>query len=154
MPIIVTFIIFAVAAGALLLFRQLNEPSPLESAANHATFPIFDIKTLPEGYEIDEASISLTSQALLIVAKNNKDKTIIITQTPVPKKFDYDSFYDDRFIGIQDAQSIYGRGKMELLDNAMTGSLVTDSTWIIIKAPEGFPAKDMLQIIASIKPTR
>lgn len=86
-----------------------------------------------------------------MTASKSSDKTIILTQQPVPAQFDFESFYDKQFDGAQDVSSIYGRGKAGILNGTMSGSLVTDSTWIIITGPEDLPANDMKLIIERLK---
>ena len=153
-------IVLAVAAtlvlliGGWLLWQNCQkEASPLNQAVNNSTFPIYTPTELPAGYAIDESSISLTSQALLFTAKSQDgSNTIIFTQTPVPAEYDFESFYKTRFVGAQDVSSLYGRGKIGIMDGMMAGSLATDSTWILVKGPENLPANEMKSIIEKLKP--
>lgn len=91
---------------------------------------------------------------MLITATDATGHNIIFTQQPVPKEFDFETFYTKQFVGSRDISSIYGRGKTGILDTVTTGSLVTDSTWIIVKGTENLPANDMETIIKGLKPVR
>lgn len=153
-------IVLAVAAtlglliGGWLLWQNCQkEASPFNQAVKNSTFPIYTPTKLPEGYMIDQTSISLTSQALLFTAKSQDGaSTLIFTETPVPAEYDFESFYKTRFVGAQDVTSLYGRGKIGIMDGMMSGSLATDSTWILVKGPENLPANEMKSIIEKLKP--
>lgn len=145
-------IVILTTVGIVAWHKMSGGSSVLREQSQLSTFPLYEPTYLPEGYSLDESSISLTSQAMLMTAQNTKGDVIIFTENPTPKGYDYDSFYESRYSGIQDAPSIYGRGKAGIIDGAMSGSLVTDSTWILIKGSENLPAKDMKQIINSLKP--
>lgn len=147
-------LVLALIAAGLLWARSGQSPGALTRAATRASFPLYEPAQLPKDYKLEEPSLSLTSQALLFTARDSKDNVLIFTQTPVPSDFDFESFYKTRFVGIQDAQSIFGRGKVGILDGSLTGSLVTDSTWVLIKGPEEMSANNMIQIISSLKPIR
>lgn len=152
--VILFAVIIALISIVFLLWVQNNNPSPLSKLSEQSTFPIYQPGSLPSGYTIDESSISLTSQALLFTAKSKEgDQTLIFTETPVPAEYDFESFYKTRFIGAQDVSSLYGRGKVGIMDNMMAGSLATDSTWILVKGPENLPASEMVFVIERLKPT-
>lgn len=143
--------ILILLAGAYYLWHMKS--SPLQKIANVSTFPIYAPTELPGGYAIDESSISLTGQALLFTATSQDgSQTLIFTQTPVPAEYDFESFYKTSFVGAQDAPSLYGRGNIGILDGVMSGSLVTDSTWVIIKGPKDLPANAMTEIVQALKP--
>lgn len=146
--------VLALVGAGILWARSNQNPTALTLAATRASFPLYEPTKLPQDYSLDESSLSLTSQAFLVTARDGKDNVLIITQTPVPSDFDFESFYKTRFVGMQDAQSIYGRGKVGILDGSITGSLVTDSTWVLVKGPEEISANDMIQIILSLEPLR
>lgn len=147
------FVLLTAFMAAMLIWTRHDDfSSSIRQAANQAAFPIYSPTQLPEGFTIDEGSVSLTTEVLLFTAKNTQGDTLIFTENPVPKDFDFESFYNKQFVGAQNISSIYGRGQAGILDNVMSGSLVTDSTWIIIKGPENLPAKDMEMIIKGLKP--
>lgn len=146
--------VLCVVVIAALWWRFSEAPTVFETIAKEATFPIYEPVWLPAGYHVDESSVSLTAQALLFTASNYQAEKIIVTQTPVPKSYDFESFYEAQMSGVQDAQSIYGRGKVGLLDEVVTGSLVTDSTWLLLKSHSSFSADDMKKIISSMRPVQ
>lgn len=144
-----------IAAGGYITYAKfINTPSIVSQAAEKSMFPLYSPTFLPQGYALNNNSSSLTSQAYLVTAENQDGKTLIFTQMPVPAEYDFESFYKSRLTGAQDAYSVYGRGKVGILDGSLTGSLVTDSTWVLVKGPEEISANDMIQIILSLEPLR
>lgn len=149
----VVLAITALTGSAVFAWYTLTQkPSLLQSAAEQATFPLYDPTKLPRGYALDQDSLSMTRQAMLLAARDANGHAIIITEQPIPKEFDFEAFYNKQLVGAQDITSIYGRGKAGIFDGEMSGSLVTDSTWIIIKGPKDTPAIDMKLIIEGLKP--
>ena len=151
----IMFTLLAVIASLIccvVWYQKNTTPPKLKQAAAKASFPIYSPNTLPEGYALDDLSVSLSSQALVMALKKSGGGTVSITQTPVPQNFDYESFYKSQITGEQEAPSIYGRGKVGLIDDDMSGSLVTDSTWIIIKSTAEMSAQDMKNIVSGLKP--
>lgn len=146
--------VITISGGVFFIIQRntTTKPTVMQQAADRATFPLYTPSSLPEGYTLDQASLSLTKEALLVTARNQNGERIIFTEQPVPTEFDFESFYKKQFVGAQDVTSIYGRGQAGILDSTMSGSLVTDSTWVIIKGPPNLPLKDMETVVGGLKP--
>lgn len=142
----------ALLLGYFLWYAPNHTPPVLHDAASKAAFPLYEPSALPDGYVIDPDSVSLTSDALLFSASNNKGEKLIFTETPVSQEFDFESFYKQQYVGMQDVQSIYGRGTTGVINTVMSGSLVTTSTWVLITGSKDMPASSMVTVIKNLKP--
>lgn len=145
-------LVTALLLGYFLWYALSQTPSAIREAATRATFPLYEPTQLPNGYSIDAASVSLTSEALLFTASNKTGEKLVFTQTPVSQGFDFESFYKEQYVGMQDVQSIYGRGTTGVISNAMSGSLVTTSTWVLVTGTKDMAANTMASVIQNLKP--
>lgn len=145
-------LVTALLLGYFLWYAPNHTPSVLHDAASKAAFPLYEPSALPDGYVIDPESISLTSEALLFSASNNKGEKLIFTETPVSQEFDFESFYKEQYVGMQDVQSVYGRGTIGVIDNAMSGSLVATSTWVLVTGTKDMASSTMADVIRNLKP--
>lgn len=151
--IAVCIVVAALGVGGFFVFKAIRpSASAVQLVADQAAFPIYEPSVLPAGYTIDPGSVSLTSQALLFSASNAKGTKLVFTETPVSQGFDFESFYKAQYVGMQDVQSIYGRGTTGVINGVMGGSLVTTSTWVLVTGTKDMPSSTMASIIQGLKP--
>lgn len=141
----------AIAVGAAAYFLLVSHGAssffPKEIQAR-ATFPLYSLTGLPAGYNVDKESMSLSESALVFsVSYDDGAKHLNVSQQPKPISLNLDEFYTKRFVGPTTSYAGDQRIVTGSLAGVQTASVVYDTTWIIIRAPDGV-GKDTLREIA------
>ena len=128
-------LLVVLAAGAVLWGRHNTASLLPPSVRQVANYPLYRPGWLPAGARLDPASVDATPQVVTFAFLYGGNKKLIFTEQPKPDGFDFDAFYSDQLTGKQTFATAAGQATTGLFEGSAFASLVTDSTWIIMRAP-------------------
>ncbi len=141
-------LVLLVVAGGSLLISLRPTPSPIpRSIREQAGYPLYYPTELVGDYRIDRGSMSLSSQIVSFVAKDTSGHTMNFTLQPRPRDFDYASFYNKSLLhsfvfAAPEGQAAIGKG-----DQLMIGSLLSDTTLVLISGDSSQLTSGELQTV-------
>lgn len=121
-------------------------PGYVRSSVN---FPVFQPRNLPAGFAVDTSSFKLNSEVVTFVAKSAQG-AVLITEQAIPRQLDFDTFYADQLSDTRRMTTGIGEATIGYFGDTELGSIVTDRTWILVRAKQGVSSQQMDAIVQSL----
>jgi hypothetical protein len=123
-------------------------PAGLHQAAN---YPLYSPGWLPSGARLDPASADATSQVVTFAFTYDGAKKLIFTEQLKPSGFDFDTFYNDQLTEKQTFSTNLGQATVGLFENSPFASVITDRTWIIMRAPMNMDSEQFIHVVRNLR---
>lgn len=142
------FLISAVAFGLTWARWTRSDvvPAYVRSSVN---FPIYQPRTLPAGFAVDQTSFKLNSQVVTFVAKRGESE-VLFTEQARPRQFDFDNFYTNQLSDSRRTSTNLGSAVIGYFGDGELGSVLTERTWILVRAKQGVSSPQMDTIVQGI----
>lgn len=154
-PIIILLATLCLAGGITAYFVVFEkEPWPAHELIEDKAlmdYPIYYPSTLPKGFSYEKGSFKPSDVATIYILNYDEDKKLFISNQPTPKEVVFKDFYDRLLKNKADVTSSEGKAVTGQIDNAPIGSLVTEKTWVIVRAPSGIEGAVLTDIISSLR---
>ena len=113
---------------------QPKTPGSITKAAAGVNFPLYYPAHLPEGYALEQSSVSGTPDVVIFSAFNRATgNRLVVSEQARPTGFDFENFYHEQTSAYKHFAAPVGDGVTGTAGDSYLGSIVTDHTWIIIK---------------------
>jgi hypothetical protein len=129
--------------GASAINKKPAIPKQLVGAA--VGFRLYYPKQLPTRLQVMNNSIRVNDQAVIFQVQDTSGKRASITEQHKPPNFDFDSLSAGKKFTTANGEAIINTN-----DNITTASLVTDSTWILIRSDSGFPTQSVEDVVNAL----
>jgi len=101
---------------------------------------------LPDGYYLDRDSIRYEQGLVLYQVKHETKGTVSVTQQSKPANYDFSTLSDDNKFIVEAGEAIVGVG-----DGFSSGSIINDTSWILLRTSETVPTSDLETIMKSLR---
>lgn len=139
-------LLLSVIAGGTVLLLQQRSVSPFnETISSSVNFPLYYSKELPEGYQLDEDSVSF-NKGVVVYSISSKDgnKKLFVSQQKRPEGFDFEGFNTDKISEAYEIQTPNGTATIGVVnDTTQVISVVSGETWIFANTPDDMPSADI-----------
>jgi hypothetical protein len=147
--IIVSIVLAAILTlGFSLLQHKKSDPVP-NNVKKSSTLPVYYPANLPVGYSIKSSTFSSSVAVITYFAEDNKNNRIIFSiQKPLSTEEQKD--FDKRVLEDRvEVLSNVGKAAIGKVNGHITGSLVTDKSWILVTTSSNQISKsDMANLLA------
>ena len=144
-------VLIIIAASGVFFWQHKKSSAFPVNIRSSVNFPLYYPTNLPKNYYLDLGSFSTGQNVLTFSLKGPGGDTLIVSEQPTPKKFDFQAFYS-KDINVT-TRSLTNQGELVIgkFLSRQVGSLVTASTWIIVSAPQSSPSGYLDQILRSLR---
>lgn len=148
--IIILFLIILLAAG--FIFWQTRETStPVPANFQVKTeFTMYYPKTLPDDFEYDEIAQDDETRVVTYSIASG-DRKLYFSLQSKPDDFDLEAFNSEKITGGRTFETKIGPLTTGVFENQTVGSIIADSTWILITAGPGTSLDDIENVGKSMK---
>ncbi|MDB5178285.1 MAG: hypothetical protein JWN01_228 [Patescibacteria group bacterium] len=143
------------AGGGIAAWRSTHSLATVPAnVAERTLFPIYRLTYVPAGFTLDQNSYAVQDGALIFQAITPAGENIAVTETALPPKFDFTSFYDKNF---QDAKNLQSKTPYTAILGTLKSngrravSIETTTTWIIITSRHRFSESEAIQLAKGLR---
>lgn len=120
--------------------------------ASEVSFRLYQPHALPSGFALDKKSFGITSQVVTFVLTYDSGKKLLVSEQPKPQDFDFTNFYGQKLTGTKQIAMPTGAATIGVYNGSGLASIVTDQTWVLIRAPSGINAATFESIVRNLQP--
>jgi hypothetical protein len=149
-------LLLVIALVLLTLWLRNREPAFFPKEVRQSV--AFDLyypneKKLPQGFALDRASISTSSQVVLYSVNYGNNQRIAFTIQKKPPEKKLKSFYDQQLSKARELTTDIGTASLATLNEQSFASLPTKgNSWIIVTAPKNINQDHFRQAIETLRP--
>jgi len=147
-------VVIIIAGGLFYKFKAPHDPIP-KSISSQAAFTLYYPKALPQHWSLDKSSFYANSNDQVVgYLLRGPHANLNITIQPVPRNFNFTSFYNQRLSGTVQFLTPLGQGAIGKANNQLVGSLVTTSAWVLASpsSSTGVAQTDIQFILSHLQP--
>lgn len=115
------------------------------------SFPLYGPNWLPKGWFVHQNSFDATSAVATFTVNDGTGQRLVLTQQPKPPLSQIDEFYNQQLFGATSVQTTAGSVMIGQFDNSLLAGLVTDQTWILIRAVTQIDRSELQRIVSNLK---
>lgn len=130
---LLVFIVAGSLGTTYYLTQMRNSPIPA-SVQSAVSLPLYYPAKLPEGFGLDVNSYSVSGEIVSFHAVNKQNHKLIFNIQPRPPTFDFPAFYQKGLSGTEQFTTPVGQAAIGKAQTKLIGSLVTETSWIIISS--------------------
>ena len=148
--IIIPPLLLAIIGGAVY-WQTREESTPVPASFQVSTnFTMYYPASLPEGFEYDEiAHDKETGVVTYSIASG--DRKLYFSLQSKPDGFDLDGFNNEKITGGRNFDTKIGQLTTGVFENQTVGSIIANSTWVMITAGPGTSLDDIENVGKSMK---
>lgn len=155
LPVIILLATLCLVGSITAYFATFKKESwpatELIKGMTSVDYPIYYPSTLPKGFSYEKDSFKPSDIATIYILNYDNGKKLFISNQAVPKEIVFKDFYDRLLENKADVTSSQGKAVTGQIDNTPVGSLVTDKTWVIVRAPSGVEGSVLTDIMSSLR---
>lgn len=152
MVIVAVVVIVAGGVVAVVLVRSDSLPPTFPaSLVSSSPFPLYEPAWLPTGHFIDKQSLDATSQVVTFTINDERGKRLAVTEQPRPGQTSLDSFYSEQLSGSTTFATAAGQVTIGQFEGTTLVGIVTDRTWILVRAVSLIGPADIEQVARQFK---
>jgi hypothetical protein len=110
-------------------------------------FAVLYPRSLPDNYTVTLVSASKDDGVILLSVKTDSGKMISVSQQKKPREFDFTSLK-----GTTEQLTEQGQLKIAVDDNTTTASLVTDTSWVLLRTQDRIDTQVVEDLARSLEP--
>lgn len=150
--IAIGLVILVGCATAFIMVRS-HPPAPVfpASLVRASPFPLYEPGWLPAGHFVDKQSLDATSQVVTFTINDEKGQRLVITEQPRPGQTSLDSFYSEQLSGSTTYVTAAGQVTIGQFEGTTLAGVVTERTWILIRAVSTIGPSDIEQIVRQFR---
>lgn len=100
---------------------------------------------------VNPSSFDATSQVVTFSFSYDSGKKLIFTEQPKPEGFDFNNFYEEQLADKRTVDTAVGSATIGLFEGSSFASVVTDKTWVIMRAPSGIDSNSLARVISGLR---
>lgn len=126
--------------------------SPFTSEIKQSVdFTLYYPANLPDGFKIEQDSVSQADEGVVIYAiSNGSGKRITISVQQMPENINLDLLYNN-LSDVYEIDTSYGKVKVGKDGNVLIGNVNANGTWLLFNTPNGnVTTEEFNQVLASV----
>lgn len=140
-------VLAALAGGGFVAYQKYHTKNPFSAdIQQNASIDLLYPAKLPAGYTVDPASILQTNGILTYNAKKGTQK-LVFTLQKTPTAFDFNTFYKQQIANNHSYSTQFGTAVIGQNSNRSLGSLVDDSTWLLLTTNSSRVSQDDMSLV-------
>jgi hypothetical protein len=147
----VACVLLVACAGGLLFYKFDVSHNPIpKDIRQHTSFPLYYPAKLPNGWRVDEHSFQATGDVVTYIIKGSSGNLNVSIQRR-PETFDFTTFYDRSLSSTFQFATPIGQAAIGKANGRFIGSLVGDTSWVIISpSNQNVPQADIQSILSHL----
>lgn len=137
--------VFIVGISLTWLHFASTTPDPFPVAAG-ADFPIYSPTALPHGYSLLNKSAAFTNDILLFDISGPGGRSVSVSEQAKPGSYDFSQIQ-----GSESFLTSVGSATIGFRDSYSSASLLSDQTWVLLRANKPVTASDLETIVKGFK---
>ena len=146
-------IVIAVTAGvvAWLVTPKNNAEFTNVLGAVDTDVAIYYPAKMPDGYALNATTVTKTETLLSYAISNGDDKDYFFSMQKTPRQSIVTNFESVQLTGAAPVDTAIGSAVIGVANGQTMASVVTDSSWIIITAPQGGKKSDLMYLVENLQ---
>lgn len=151
---VVTVFAIGIVVAVFLFNNRSPQENPIpDSVEQQVDYTLYYPAKLSSDFHFDE--IAFDEETKVVTYKYSSDeKSVFFSLQKKPEDLNYEEFRNTQMTGVREVKTPIGTAYAGTLQNQTIGSILTDTTWILMTAGPGTTIDDLEQASKSLERTQ